>query len=311
MTIRAKDRTEERPAAMPLTEHLRELRSRLVKSGIAIGVGMVVGWIYYEQIFAWLSAPFAGAVEQARAEGRQVTLALTGVADPFVLQMQIAAMAGIVLSAPVWLYQLWRFVTPGLHRNERRWAVGFAAVATPLFLAGVALAYAVLPLGLQVLLGFTPENVENIVSVDRYLSFFLRTVLVFGVGFLVPLLLVLLNFAGVVSGRKLLSWWRWIILTVMLFAAVATPTGDPINLMLLAGPILLLVALAVGIALLNDRRRDRRRARRGEDFGDLDDDEISPLDLEPSPIDEPSRIDEPGTVEGPSPIDDPAPGGQP
>jgi sec-independent protein translocase protein TatC len=277
---------------MPLTEHLRELRSRLVKAGLAIGIGMVIGWIYYEQLFAWLSAPFTGAVDQAREEGREVTLALTGVADPFVLQMQVAAMAGVVLAAPVWLYQLWRFVTPGLHRHERRWAFAFVLVATPLFLAGVALAYAVLPLGLQVLLGFTPDNVQNIVSVDRYLSFFLRTVLVFGVGFLVPLMLVLLNFAGVVSGRTLLGWWRWIILTVMLFAAVATPTGDPINLVLLAGPILLLVAVAVGIALLNDRRRARRRARSGEDFTAYDDDEASPLDAEPSPIDEPSPLDE-------------------
>lgn len=292
MAIRAKaDRIEEPPAAMPLTEHLRELRSRLVKAGIAIGLGMVVGWIYYAELFAWLSAPFSGAVDQARAEGREVTLALTGVADPFVLQMQIAAMAGVVLSSPIWLYQLWRFVTPGLHRNERRWAFAFVAVATPLFLAGVALAYAVLPLGLQVLLGFTPDNVENIVSVDRYLSFFLRTVLVFGVGFLVPLMLVLLNFAGVLPGRKLLSWWRWIILGVMLFAAVATPTGDPINLVLLAGPILILVAVAVGIALLNDRRRARRRTSTGDfaDYDDLDDDEASPIDSEPSPIDEPEK----------------------
>lgn len=292
MAIRAKaDRIEEQPAAMPLTEHLRELRSRLVKAGIAIGLGMIVGWIYYAELFAWLSAPFSGAVDQARAEGREVTLALTGVADPFVLQMQVAAMAGVVLSSPIWLYQLWRFVTPGLHRNERRWAFAFVAVATPLFLAGVALAYAVLPLGLQVLLGFTPDNVENIVSVDRYLSFFLRTVLVFGVGFLVPLMLVLLNFAGVLPGRKLLSWWRWIILGVMLFAAVATPTGDPINLVLLAGPILILVAVAVGIALLNDRRRARRRASSGDvtDYDDLDDDEASPIDLEPSPIDEPEK----------------------
>lgn len=292
MAIRAKaDRIEEPPAAMPLTEHLRELRSRLVKAGIAIALGMVVGWVYYEQLFAWLSAPFSGAVEQARAEGREVTLALTGVADPFVLQMQIAAMAGVVLASPVWLYQLWRFVTPGLHRHERRWAFAFVAVATPLFLAGVALAYAVLPLGLQVLLGFTPDNVENIVSVDRYLSFFLRTVLVFGVGFLVPLILVLLNFAGVLPGRRLLGWWRWIILGVMLFAAVATPTGDPINLVLLAGPILILVAIAVGIALLNDRRRARRRASDPDftDYSDLDDDEASPIDPEPSPIDEPER----------------------
>ena len=273
-----KERGVEQSAAMPLTEHLRELRSRLVKSGIAIALGMVVGWIYYSQLFEWLSDPFMGAVDQAEAEGREVTLALTGVADPFVLQMQIAALAGVVLSAPVWLYRLWRFVTPGLHRNERRWAIGFVAVAFPLFLGGVALAYAVLPLGLQVLLGFTPENVENIVSVDRYLSFFIRTVLVFGVGFLVPLLLVLLNFAGVLSGRRLVSWWRWIIIGVILFAAVATPTGDPINLLLLAGPILLLVAVAVGISLLNDRRRARRRARDGEDFSHLGDDEISPLD---------------------------------
>jgi sec-independent protein translocase protein TatC len=273
-----KERGAEQSAAMPLTEHLRELRSRLVKSGLAIAVGMVVGWIYYEQLFAWLSAPFMGAVEQARAEGRDVTLALTGVADPFVLQMQVAAVAGVVLASPIWLYQLWRFVTPGLHRHERRWALAFVAVATPLFLAGIALAYWVMPLGLQVLLGFTPENVENIVAVDRYLSFFIRTILVFGVGFLVPLLLVLLNFAGVLSGKRLLGWWRWIILVVIIFAAVATPTGDPINLMLLAGPILLLVAISVGIALLNDRRRARRRRKTEPDFDSLGDDEISPLD---------------------------------
>ena len=274
-----KERGAEPAAAMPLTEHLRELRSRLVKSGIAIALGMVVGWIYYAELFAWLSEPFAAAVQQAQDEGRDVTLALTGVADPFVLQMQVSAVAGVVLAAPVWLYQLWRFITPGLHRHERRWAIGFVAVAFPLFLGGVALAYAVLPLGLQVLLGFTPDNVENIVSVDRYLSFFLRTVLVFGVGFLIPLLLVLLNFAGVLSGRRLLGWWRWIIVSVVLFAAVATPTGDPINLLLLAGPILLLVAMAVGVCLLNDRRRARRRAASGEpDFSAYDDDETSPLD---------------------------------
>ena len=272
-----KERGADSAAAMPLTDHLRELRSRLVKSGIAIAIGMVLGWIYYPQLFAWLSAPFMGAVDQAREEGRSVTLALTGVADPFVLQMQVAAVAGLVLSAPVWLYQLWRFITPGLHRNERRWALGFVAVATPLFFGGVALAYVVLPLGLEVLLGFTPDNVENIVSVDRYLSFFLRTILVFGIGFLIPLMLVLLNFAGVLSGRRLLSWWRWIVIGVIIFAAVATPTGDPINLLLLAGPMLLLVVAAIGISLLNDRRRARRRGSE-PDYDSFDDDEASPLD---------------------------------
>ena len=263
---------------MPLTEHLRELRSRFFKSGMAIAIGMVIGWIYYAEIFAWLSRPFTDVIAAAQDNGQDVVLALTGVADPFVLQIQVSAAAGIALSSPVWLYQLWRFVTPGLRRNERRWAVGFAAVATPLFAAGITLAYFVLPFGLEILLGFTPENVENIVSVDRYLSFFLRTILVFGVGFLTPLLIVLLNFAGILSGKRLVSWWRWIIFTVFIFSAVATPTGDPINLLLLAAPILILVVLAVMISLLNDRRRARKA--RNTDFSDLDDDEISPLDTD-------------------------------
>jgi len=259
---------------MPLSDHLRELRSRVIKSAVAIVIGMVVGWIWYPDIFAWLSGPFEQAVQQAQAEGRQVTLALTGVADPFVLQIQISAITGVVLAAPVWLYQTWRFVTPGLHRNERRWALGFAAVATPLFFGGVLLAYIVLPFGLDILLGFTPAGVENIVSVDRYLSFFIRTVIVFGVGFLLPVLLVLLNFAGVLTGRRLMSWWRWIIFLVFIFAAVATPTGDPINLLLLAGPILILMSIAIAIAILNDRRRARRQPWSDS----LSDDEASPLE---------------------------------
>jgi sec-independent protein translocase protein TatC len=270
-----KKESAQSPTAMPLSDHLRELRSRVLKAGIALALGMVVGWIFYAEIFAWLSAPFESAIEESRQQGREVTLALTGVADPFVLQIQVSAMAGLILSSPVWLYQLWRFVTPGLHKNERRWAIGFALVATPLFFSGVLLAYTVLPFGLDILLGFTPEGVENIVSVDRYLSFFIRTVLVFGVGFLLPMMLVLLNFAGVLTGRRLASWWRWIIFLVFIFAAVATPTGDPINLLLLAGPILALMMIAVGIALLNDRRRAKRGSVEWDP--DLSDDEASPL----------------------------------
>jgi sec-independent protein translocase protein TatC len=152
-----------------------------------------------------------------------------------------------------------------------------------------------------VLLGFTPDNVENIVSVDRYLSFFLRTILVFGIGFLVPLMLVLLNFAGVLTGRRLISWWRWIIVGVILFAAIATPTGDPINLLLLAGPILLLVAIAVGVCVLNDRRRARKRGEE-PDYAQYDDDETSPLDDTASPLDDTaSPLDDTA-----SPLDDTA-----
>lgn len=262
-------------ASMPLVEHLRELRSRLMKASLAIVIGMVVGWIYYDDIFTWLSAPFEDVVNQARAEGREITLALTGVADPFVLQLQVSAVTGLLLSSPVWLYQLWRFVTPGLRRHERRWAIGFVAVAVPLFASGVLLAYWVLPYGLEILFGFTPQNVENIVSVDRYLSFFIRMVIVFGVGFLAPLLLVVLNFAGILTGKKLLSWWRWIIFITFIFAAVATPTGDPINMLLLAGPILLLMTIAISICLANDRRRARKGHGR---YDEWDDDTASPLD---------------------------------
>jgi len=268
----------DRSAAMPLNAHLRELRSRLLKSGVAIALGMVIGWVYYTQIFGWISAPFNDVVAQAKAQGREITLALTGVADPFVLQLQVAAVAGIILSSPVWLYQLWRFITPGLHSHERRWGFGFVLVATPLFAAGVWMAYSVLPVGLNLLFGFTPDGVANIVSVDRYLSFFLRMILVFSVGFIAPLVLVALNMAGILTGKRLLSWWRWIIFVVFIFAAVATPTGDPINMALLATPILLLVTIAIIFSMLNDRRRARKR-RREPDYSTLADDELSPLIL--------------------------------
>ena len=277
---------------MPLVEHLRELRGRLVKAGLAILAGMVVGWIYYTAIFNWLSAPFEAVVEQARSDGREITLALTGVADPFVLQLQVSAVTGLLLASPIWLYQLWRFVTPGLRGNERRWAIGFVMVAVPLFASGVFLAYTVLPYGLEILFGFTPQNVENIVAVDRYLSFFIRMVIVFGVGFIAPLLLVLLNFAGVLTGKRLMSWWRWIIFGTFIFAAVATPTGDPINMLLLAGPIMLLMAIAIGVCLGNDRRRARRR--RGEpDYSEWDDDEASPLDTSAQVVDGDVDVDAP------------------
>ncbi|MDO8731157.1 MAG: twin-arginine translocase subunit TatC [Actinomycetota bacterium] len=269
----------DRSTAMPLTEHLRELRSRTVKSAIAVTIGMVIGWFFYPQLFAWISAPFNDAVAEAKAQGREITLALTGVADPFVLQLQVAAVAGLIISAPVWLYQLWRFITPGLHRHERRWALAFVAVAFPLVLAGVLVAYAVLPIGLDILFGFTPDGVANIVSVDRYLSFFLRMILVFCVGFLSPLVLIAMNLAGILTGKRLVSWWRWVIFIIFIFAAVATPTGDPINMSLLAAPILMLVTFAIFFCLLNDRRRARKRARNG-DFPNLDDDEISPLNLD-------------------------------
>lgn len=258
---------------MPLREHLLELRSRLFKSLFAVGAGTVVGWVAYPRLFTWIRRPFDQVVAAAQVGGHQVTLAFTGVADAFVMQVKVASVTGVLLASPVWLYQLWRFVTPGLHKNERRWAVGFAAVASPLFFAGLWLAYEFLPRGLDVLLGFTPANVANIISVDRYVSFFIRMLLVFAVGFLLPVLVVGLNLAGVLPAARLFSWWRGIVVGVVVFAAVATPTGDPVNLALLAVPLLLLVALSMAVCWLNDRRRGRR-AIAGAGW---DDDEASAL----------------------------------
>lgn len=262
---------------MPLVEHLRELRRRILISIAAVFVGALIAWVYYGPLFAWLREPFDQVVADAAKQGRNVELVLAGVADPFTLQLQISAAAGVVLSAPIWLFQLWRFLMPGLQKRERMWAYIFMGSATPLFLAGAALALWVLPTGLQILFGFTPEGVANFIQVNRYISFMIRMVLVFGLGFLLPFVIVMLNFARVLTGKRVLSWWRAMVVAVFVFAAIATPTGDPVNLLLLAGPMTLLMVLAIGIALLNDRRRIRKGIAPGSAWASLSDDEASPL----------------------------------
>jgi sec-independent protein translocase protein TatC len=261
--------------SMSLFDHLRELQRRLFRSAVAIVVGSAIGWYFYQPIFSWLHQPLNPVIEQARAEGRPITLAVTGVTDAFTLQLKISLAVGVILALPVWLYQLWRFVAPGLKGNEKRWAYGFAAAATPLFLGGVALGYAVMPKMLEVLLGFTPQSVANIISVDFYLSFVLQILLFFGFGALVPLLLVMLNFAHVLSARRFIGWWRSIVVGCFIFAAVATPTGDPITMTLVAGPVLGLMIIAGVIMAINDGRRARRDRTVG--YAQWADDQISPL----------------------------------
>ncbi len=274
-TDRPTGRSTTKAAGMSLPDHLRELRSRVVRSALAITVGTVVGWIYYKQIFDFLAQPINDVVEQARAQGRDVTLTITDVAGAFTLQIKVALVFGVIVSCPVWIYQLWRFITPGLHRHERRWGLLFVAVAAPLFLAGVAMAYYVLPGALGILFDFTPESVANFLPVDAYFAFFTRLVLVFGVGFLTPLLIVALNLFGVLTGKTLLGWWRGIIFGVFVFAAVGTPTADPVNLMMLAAPILILVGASLVFCFLNDRRRARKVQT--SEFAQWDDDETSTL----------------------------------
>jgi sec-independent protein translocase protein TatC len=263
---------------MSLVEHLRELRTRLFKASLAIVIGTVVAWSFYPQIFEILSQPVNQIVEQAQTNGQDVRLVLGGVADAFVLQIKVSVVTSMLVTSPIWIYQLWRFITPGLYRKEKLRAYLFAGVATPLFVSGAVLAYIFLPIGLKLLFGFTPLGVGNYVPVDKYLNFFLRMVLVFGISFLAPLIIVMLNIFDVLEAKAITSRWRVVVLVVFAFSAVATPTGDPVNMTLLAVPVLLLISSATFIAWLNDKRR--ARARKNDPVLGLADDEASP---EPTP----------------------------
>ena len=273
---------------MPLSAHLRELRSRLVKAFLAVGVGFTVAWIYFQPLFDLVQRPLKPLIAQAQAEGRDATLVIGDITGAFMLQVKISLLVGMIVASPVWIYQLWRFVTPGLHKHERRWSIGFIAVSIPLFLTGVTVGYLLMPKGLGLLLGFTPEGVANFLSVDKYLSFFIRTIIVFGISFLVPVFIVALNFAGILTAGVLARSWRWIIFSTFVFAAVATPSGDPWTMTLLAAPMLVLIGLALLVCWANDRRRARNSNE--PDYGDLDDDAASPIDR-PDPI-EPSDLDD-------------------
>ena len=236
---------------MTLAEHFGELRKRLVRSALALIICTIAVWNQFSDIFALIRAPY----DSVQEVGSNAILALTGVTSGFSLQLRVSLAAAFVLSSPIWIYQLWKFISPGLKKNERKWAYAFTAVAVPLFASGVVLAYYVMPRMLDILFEFTPTDVENVTSVESYLSFFLHLTLFFGIGFLLPLVLVTLNFAGILSGERLKASWRWLILGSFVFGAVATPNGDPLAMTFVALPMITMSFIAVGIALVNDRRR--------------------------------------------------------
>lgn len=275
---------------MPLAEHLRELRNRLAKALLAIVVVTVVAAFFYQEIINVLTEPILKSVgceksfgELAQAEAGSepcAQITINGLLGPFTLALKVSLTAGVVLASPVWLYQLWAFVAPGLHRSEKKYAYAFVATGAPLFLIGAYFAYAVLPTSAKVLIEFTPSDVDNLLPLDELLDLVTRMVLVFGLSFELPLLLVMLNFTGVLTGKRMLGWWRAMIMGITLFAAIATPSTDPLTMLMLAGPIWVLYFGAVVVALLNDRRKARREAL------EPDDDEASDLDLTPEDIGE-------------------------
>jgi sec-independent protein translocase protein TatC len=257
---------------MALSDHLRELRARLIRSVLVVVVAFSVALFFYDQLLELVLIPYNDARERlgASVETQAVVNDVTG---PLLLQLKLCGVVAIVAASPYWLYQIWAFILPGLHASERKWSRIFAAIAGPLFFAGVITGFYVLPKAIEVLIGFTPENVTNLVEFGKFFSFITRMLLVFGISFEIPLFVVMLNLAGVVSGKALGRYRPWIIIGTFVFAAVATPSTDPFSMLFLAVPMLVLFAIAEVIARLADRARGK-----GADSTDQwADDEVSTL----------------------------------
>lgn len=245
---------------MPLRAHLIEFRKRLFLTALGLTIGAVVGWLLYDPVFRALMQPL---VDAGTARDGAVALNFAGVATSFDMKIKVSFFLGALASSPWWLYQLWAFITPGLTRKERFYAVSFLSVSVPLFLLGAYLAWWALPNAVALLTQFTPKGAVNYIDAQAYLSFVMRLILAFGLAFLLPVVMVAVNFAGVVRARTLASGWRWSIMFAFAFAAIMTPTPDVVTMIALALPICVLYFSALGICTLHDRRVDRERLAQG------------------------------------------------
>jgi len=270
---------------MPLMDHIRELRNRLVKICLALIIGTGIGLIpaVFNRVWNFVQHPFCSATINGHT-GCHVLgdqLILQGVLDPFMLRVEIAFFFGLIVTSPIWLYQLWAFVAPGLYRREKKWTYLFVGTAVPLFVAGGALAYFAMSRGLRYLLGLAPGHVLVLPSVSTYLGYFTYMLIGFGLAFELPLLLLMLNMVGILRHTFFKRWRRLMIFAVFVFAGIASPSPDPLTMLLLAGPCLVLVEIAEFIIWMNDRRR----AAQPSMYDGLADDEVAPLD-DDEPVDQ-------------------------
>ncbi|MEV4799786.1 twin-arginine translocase subunit TatC [Nonomuraea sp. NPDC049421] len=268
---------------MPLMEHLRELRNRLLIALAAVIVGIIVGWFFFDPVWAYIKEPFCDTPQAQQLREGQCTLTYGGIFQSFFLTLKVSALVGLVVSSPVWLYQIWAFVTPALYRNEKRYSITFLGIAVPLFLLGAALAYFIMDTSLAILLGFAPSDTVATIQIDEYLGYVLIMLVIFGISFELPLLLVFLNIIGVLSHATVKKHRRTVIFIMFVFGAVITPGGDPLTMMALAMPMILLYFVAEGVIYL----RERRGAGRSE-FDHLSDDEASPLAEDDAPVETPA-----------------------
>ena len=255
---------------MSLGDHLRELRRRIVIAASAIVVGSVLGWFEYDSLFTQLMAP----LRKLEAErGGLVNINFGGITQPFTVQLQVAMFVGVIVASPVWLFQVWGFIVPGLTKREKRTTMAFVGAAAPLFLAGCFMATKVVPKAVEILIGFTPQGAANLPDAALYLTFVTRFILAFGLAFLLPVFLVGLNVAHILPARIMLKGWRIAVILIFVFAAMMTPTPDAWTMLVLALPMVGLFYAAVGVSML----LDRRRARREPEWAKVPDDEASPL----------------------------------
>ncbi|MEE9965277.1 MAG: twin-arginine translocase subunit TatC [Propionicimonas sp.] len=249
---------------MTLADHLRELRYRLIVSASGIVVASAVSAIWYEQLYYFMMRPYLVAMEMLKQSNPNLnpTTVISGVTAPFMLILQIAMVAGLILSSPLWLYQLWAYISPALLTKERKYALGFLGAAIPLFLMGVVVGYLILPQGISVLLAFTPDSVPatNLLDVTDFLKLTLQLMVVFGLGFLMPVVIVAANMMGVVTAAQLAKARVYVIFGTFIFGAAATPSTDPFSMLALALPMAVLFLIAEAICHVHDRRKARSAA---------------------------------------------------
>jgi sec-independent protein translocase protein TatC len=248
---------------MSLGGHLRELRNRLYWSALFVAIAAIGGWFLFEPVFEILQKPF---FDLAASEGIGARIVFGTVSAPFDLRMQVSLFLGVIIASPFWLYNLWAYVAPALNLRTRRIAVTFVSVSTPLFLSGCYLAWTLIPTFVKSLLSFTPVGSDANINANDYILFTLRILVVFGLALVLPAVLLLLNYLGVMSANSILKGWRLAVFFSAVVAALATPVSDPMSMLLLAVPLIALYFLAALIAKIFDRKKEK--AKRSEATAD-------------------------------------------
>jgi sec-independent protein translocase protein TatC len=260
---------------MSLIDHLRELRNRVVKIALAVLAGAGVSWAFYDRLWAFIQRPYCQAVGYCKLNVVGHSLILNGVMDGFYLHIKVSVIAGAILTSPIWLYQLWAFVAPGLYSREKRWTYAFLGTAVPLFGLGCFFAFIAMSRGLTFFISMS-GGLTNLFTADTYIGYWIAMIVGFGLCFEVPLFLVILNLARVITHERFKKWRRLILFLVFVFAGIASPSPDPLTMLLLGGVVAALVEVAELLIYFNDRRYARTHP---DLYAGLADDELAPIDL--------------------------------